>query len=87
VTADQVRAARTDGYTAGYTYRAPQPNPYAPQHVPVWLGPRTPADRAAAQQRDRPALLLARVWRAGYRDGLAAYARARGLPRLSQSDG
>ena len=86
MTADQVRAARTDGYTAGYAHQEPRPNPYAPHHVPVWLGPRTPADQATKLQRDRPALLLARVWRAGYRDGLAAYARDRGLPRLSQSD-
>ena len=86
MTAEQVRAARTDGYTAGYAYRSPRPNPYAPLHVPVWLGPRTPADRAAKLERDRPALLLAQVWRAGYRDGLATYARDRRLARLSQTD-
>lgn len=79
VTAEQVRAARAEGYAAGYALQPPMPNPYAPPHVPVWLGPRTPAERAAARQRDRPALILARVWRLGYQDGQAAYAADRGL--------
>ncbi|MGH3863571.1 hypothetical protein [Actinokineospora sp.] len=74
VTTEQVRAARAEGYAAGYALAPTMPNPYAPPHVPVWEGPRTPAERAAAYERDRRARLLAGVWRKAHTDGLAAYA-------------
>jgi hypothetical protein len=79
VTAEQVQAARAEGYAAGYTLAPSGPNPYAPVHVPVWRGPRTRAEQDAVEQQNRPALLLARVWRMAYQDGQAAYARERGL--------
>lgn len=80
VTADQVRDARTAGYTAGHTHAPPSPNPYAPAHVPAWQQPRTADERAAAKQQTAAAQILARVWLVGYQTGQAAYAREHGLP-------
>ena len=77
ITAEQVRAARDQGYAAGYGLAPPTPNPYTPAHVPEWLGPRTPAERAHRANAERGPLALARVWRRGYQDGQAAYARKR----------
>jgi hypothetical protein len=79
VTADQVQLARAEGHTAGYGHAPPSPNPYAPPFVPVWLGPRTAAERAKVHRAQRPARILAHVWMAGYRQGQAAYAAERGL--------
>lgn len=73
--AGQVRAARAAGYAAGYALRPASPNPYAPTHVPAWRGPRTAAAVLQLAVGERRALLLALVWRAGYRAGLAAYGR------------
>ncbi len=86
VTAEQVRAARTEGYAAGYRLRPSRPNPYAPPHVPIWQDRRTPAEKAADEQRNRPALILARVWQRAHTDGLAAYARDRGLAPMPATD-
>ncbi|MEV5720837.1 hypothetical protein AB0L41_43820 [Amycolatopsis mediterranei] len=77
IAAEQVRAAREQGYAAGYGLAPPTPNPYTPAHVPEWLGPRTPAERAHRANVERGPLALARVWRQGYQDGQAAYARER----------
>jgi len=79
VTAEQVRDALAAGRAAGEALQPATPNPYAPPHVPAWEQPRTPAGRAAAEQRDAPALQLARVWRRGYQLGLAEYGRTRGM--------
>lgn len=86
VTAEQVRAVRAEGYAAGYALTPSQPNPYALAHVPVWLDRRTSAERLADDQRDRPARILAGVWQRAHSDGLAAYARDRGLEPASQVD-
>ncbi|MET8846629.1 hypothetical protein [Amycolatopsis sp. NPDC004625] len=77
ITAEQVRAARDQGYAAGYGLAPPTPNPYTPAHEPEWRGPRTPAERARRETAERSPLVLARVWRLGYQDGQAAYARGR----------
>jgi hypothetical protein len=87
VTAEQVRAARAEGYAAGYAHQPSMPNPYAPPHVPIWQDRRTPAEKAADAQRNRPALILARVWQRAHTDGLAAYARERGLAPMTKIDG
>jgi hypothetical protein len=79
VTAEQVRTARADGYAAGHSLAPPSPNPYAPEHVPVWRQPRTAAARAAADRQRAAARILARVWRVGYEAGLDAYGLERGL--------
>jgi hypothetical protein len=79
VTADQVRQARDAGLAAGRALTPPAPNPYAPRHVPVWAGPRTPATKAAADAGAALARVLAAVWMDAYRRGLAAYAADRGL--------
>jgi hypothetical protein len=88
VTAEQVQTARAEGYTAGYTLAPSMPNPYAPPHIPVWQDRRTPPEKAADARKNRPALLLAQVWRRGYQDGQAVYARERGLapPSAKSSD-
>ncbi|MGH3515997.1 MAG: hypothetical protein ACRDQ7_00960 [Haloechinothrix sp.] len=83
LTAERVRAARTEGYGAGYRLERSRPNPYAPPQVPVWLGPRTAAERARKARRERPAIILARVWLVAHRRGLADYARERGLRMMS----
>jgi hypothetical protein len=70
VTADQVRAARAEGHQAGFTRVPASPNPYAPEHVPVWQ------QRTRRDPRDQ---LLARAWSAGYTTGQAAYAAEHGL--------
>jgi hypothetical protein len=79
VTAEQVRAARSDGYAAGRRLAPSSPNPYAPEHVPAWRQPRTATARAAAERDRAAALILARVWRVGYEAGLDDYGRERGL--------
>lgn len=79
VTADQVHLARAEGRSAGYGLAPPSPNPYAPPFVPVWLGPRTAAERAKVHHEQRPARILAAIWMAGYRDGQTAYAAEHGL--------
>ncbi|MEU4444887.1 hypothetical protein AB0K14_03260 [Actinosynnema sp. NPDC050801] len=86
MTAEQVRAVHAEGYAAGHALAPSQPNPYAPAHVPVWLDRRTPAEQRADEQRDRPARILAGVWQRAHSDGLAAYARDRGLELASQVD-
>ncbi|WP_414936629.1 hypothetical protein [Amycolatopsis sp. cmx-11-51] len=83
ITAEQVRAARDQGYAAGYGLAPPTPNPYAPTHTPEWLGPRTPAERARRENAERGPLALACVWRQGYHNGQAAYAADRGLSSMS----
>ncbi|MFC5120247.1 hypothetical protein ACFPN7_40470 [Amycolatopsis halotolerans] len=75
VTVEQVRAAREQGYAAGYGLAPPTPNPYAPRHTPEWLGPRTSAERVHQENAERRPLALARVWRLAYQNGQAAYAR------------
>jgi hypothetical protein len=77
ITAEQVRAARDQGYAAGYGLAPPTPNPYTPEHVPEWLGPRTPVEHVYRDNTERGQLALARVWRQGYHEGQAAYARPR----------
>lgn len=72
VTREQVERARADGYRAGQTLQPPRPNPYAPQHVPEWEGPRTAAERVRLERDQRPARILARVWRVGYQAGQRA---------------
>ncbi|TCO64378.1 hypothetical protein EV192_101146 [Actinocrispum wychmicini] len=84
VTAEQVRAARAEGYAAGYALRPSRPNPYAPPHVPVWLDRRTTAEKAAGERHARSARILAGVWQRAHSDGLAAYARHRGLAPPSE---
>lgn len=84
VTAEQVRAARAEGYAAGYALTPSRPNPYALPHVPAWLDRRSASEKAADEQRDRSARLLARVWLRAHADGLAAYAAERGLALPSQ---
>jgi hypothetical protein len=84
VTAEQVRAARAEGYAAGYARQPSRPNPYAAEHVPVWRDRRTAAEKAAAKQAARPALILARVWLTAHGAGLAAYAAERGLALPSE---
>lgn len=79
VTAEQVREARAAGYTAGYTHAPPSPNPYAPEHVPVWRQSRTADERVAAEHQSAATKILARVWRVGYEKGQSAYTRERGL--------
>jgi hypothetical protein len=54
--------------------------------VPIWQDRRTPAEKAADEQRNRPALILARVWQRAHTDGLAAYARDRGLAPMPATD-
>ena len=80
MTAEQVRAARAEGYAAGYARVPSRPNPYAPEHIPVWLDRRAAAEKAAAREAARPARILAWVWLNGHGAGLAAYAAERGLP-------
>ncbi|WP_424183842.1 hypothetical protein ACOBQX_17945 [Actinokineospora sp. G85] len=79
VTAEQVSAARAEGYAAGYARTPSRPNPYAPAHVPAWLDRRTAAEKANAKQAEQPALILAGVWQQAHAQGLSAYARERGL--------
>lgn len=86
MTAEQVRTARAEGYAAGYALVPSRPNPYAPEHVPVWRDRRTAAEKAAAIQAARPARILAWVWLNGHGAGLAAYAAERGLAPASQED-
>lgn len=75
VTAEQVRRVREEGYRAGYALTPANPNPYAPEHVPEWQGPRTAAARTQAERAERSARILAGVWLRGHQDGRAAYAR------------
>lgn len=79
VTAEQVRAARAEGYAAGYARTPSTPNPYAPEHVPVWRDRRTPTQRAADAPAVRAATTLAGVWRRAHAEGLAANAAERGV--------
>jgi hypothetical protein len=86
VTAEQVRAARAEGYDAGYARIPSRPNPYAREHIPVWRDRRTPAQKAADAPAERAALILAQVWQRAHAEGFAAYARERGLVLPSQDD-
>lgn len=72
MTVDQARDA---GYRAGYELAPPTPNPYR-VHVPAWEMPRNQAGRAELERRQAAALPLARAWRDGYQQGLAARRRA-----------
>lgn len=80
MTAEQVREARAAGRAAGLALAPPLTNPYAPPHVPPWQQPRTAAARTEADRQNRPARILAGVWRRAYQAGLAEYGRQRGLP-------
>lgn len=84
MTAEQVRAARAEGYAAGHGLTPSTPNPYAPEHLPAWHDRRTPAQKAADAPGERDALTLARVWLTGHAAGIAAYADERGLALPSQ---
>ncbi len=78
VTREQVQTARDAGYRAGYALDPPTPNPYAPARVPVWdPRRRTAAARARLEREQRPALILARVWRVAYQEGQRARRRPR----------
>lgn len=78
VTPAQIRQARADGYQAGYSRAPATPNPYAPPYVPPWERPRTPDARAEQERERRPALMLARIWRAAYARGMTQYGRDTG---------
>lgn len=74
LTVSEVRAAHDEGYRAGYERAPSSPNPYAPEHVPVWR----PLPTGEAEVRRRRAITLAQVWRVGYRRGAAQYGRDTG---------
>ncbi|MBB4969095.1 hypothetical protein [Saccharothrix violaceirubra] len=79
MTAEQVRAARAEGYAAGYALTPSRPNPYAPRHLPIWHDRRTATEKANAEKAEQPARILAGVWLRAHSEGLAAHAREREL--------
>jgi N-acyl-D-aspartate/D-glutamate deacylase len=84
VTAEQVSLARDEGYRAGFALAPSSSNPYAAEHVPEWEGPRTAAERAAAERDEQRARILASVWLRGHREGRGAYAQGKGLQLPSE---
>lgn len=89
MTRDQVAKARDDGYEAGYDLAGAQTNPHTPDHVPAWRQPRTRDERDKLATKQRPALILSRIWRTAYRRGMAQYGRDNDKPwlvELAESD-